>query len=237
MTRPLAPVGPVAVVSTHLDDAILSVGAAIAAWTRHGIPVRVVTVLAGDPGSTAPAGPWDRTSGFETEGEAARVRRDEDRSACSAVGAEPSWLPHKDMQYGRDVGDEQIWEQVMEAVDDAVTVLSPGFPLQHPDHAWLGSLALTRREPSWRFGLYVEQPYAMGSGRPRDHDGRLGFDPTFSGVPAGIRARRAKRRALLAYRSQHEQLAEVVSGTWSDLQHRIDALERDRGGEGIAWVD
>jgi LmbE family N-acetylglucosaminyl deacetylase len=236
MTR-TAPAGPVAILSPHLDDGILSLGAAVAGWRRLGIPVRMITVLAGDPDSIAPAGPWDRTSGFETEGAAARERREEDRAACAAVGAEPVWLTYADAQYERGGGDDRIWAELLEAVGDAPTVLSPGFPLQHADHAWLGLLALARRDPAWRFGLYVEQPYAIGSGRPRDHDGRLGSDPTFTWVPAGIRARRAKRRALLAYRSQHEQLAQVVSGTWAELQRRMASLERDRGGEGVAWVE
>lgn len=235
MTR-TEPAGPVAILSPHLDDGVLSLGAAVAGWTRRGMHVRIVTVLAGDPDSNAPAGSWDRTSGFATEGEAARLRRDEDRAACGLVGAEPVWLPYADAQYGRGAGDDQIWAEVLDAVGDAPTVLSPGFPLQHPDHAWLGLLALERRDHAWRFGLYAEQPYAIGSGRPRDHDGRLGFEPSFTWMPSGIRARRAKRRAMLAYRSQHEQLAEVVSGTWSDLQRRIESMERDRGGEGIAWV-
>ena len=235
MTR-TAPEGPVAILSPHLDDGVLSLGATVAGWTRRGIPVRIVTVLAGDPDSNAPAGSWDRTSGFSTEGEAARVRREEDRAACDLLGAEPVWLPYADAQYGRGAGDDRIWAELVDAVGDARTVLSPGFPLQHADHAWLGLLALERRDPAWRFGLYVEQPYAIGSGRPRDHDGRLGFEPAFTWVSSGIRARRSKRRAMLAYRSQHEQLAEVVSGTWSDLQRRIGSIERDRGGEGIAWV-
>jgi LmbE family N-acetylglucosaminyl deacetylase len=235
MTR-AAPAGPIAILSPHLDDGVLSLGAAIDDWARRGIRVRMVTVLAGDPESNAPAGTWDLTSGFATEGEAARQRREEDRAACTLVGAEPVWLPYGDAQYGRGGDDDRIWAELLEAVGDAPTVLSPGFPLQHPDHAWLGMLALARRDPAWRFGLYVEQPYAIGSGRPRDHDGRLGFDPSFGSVRSGIRARRAKRRAMLTYRSQHEQLAQVVSGTWSDLQQRIASLERDRGGEGIAWV-
>lgn len=230
------PAGPIALLSPHLDDGILSLGAVVADWTRRGTPVRIVTVLAGDPGSMAPAGPWDRTSGFTTEGEAARLRREEDRAACGLVGAEPVWLSYGDAQYGRAAGDDRIWAELLDAVGDAPTVLSPGFPLQHADHAWLGTLALERRDPAWRFGLYVEQPYAIGSGRPRDHDGRLGFDPSFTWVPSGIRARRAKRMAMRTYRSQHEQLARVVSGTWSDLEQRMASLERDRGGEGIAWV-
>jgi len=230
------PAGPVAILSPHLDDGLLSLGAAVAGWTRAGIRVCVLTVLAGDPESDEPAGPWDRTSGFETAGEAARARRDEDEAACRAVGAEPTWLPYRDEQYARGGDDDRIWMDVLEAVGDAATVLAPGFPLSHDDHAWLGLLALARRDPAWVFGLYVEQPYAIGSGRPRDLGGRLGVDVAFTPVPAPFRARRAKRRALLAYRSQHGQLGAIFSGTWADVGRRIATMERRRGGEGVAWV-
>ena len=227
----------IVVLSPHLDDALLSLGAAIAGWSRAGAAVRVLTVLAGRPGSDAPAGPWDAASGFATEGAATAARREEDRSASAIVGATPVWLDHADVQYGRETGDDEIWDEVRTAVDDATAVLSPGFPLLHPDHEWLGLLAVSRRDPRWRFGLYVEQPYAIGSGRPRDHRGRIGVDPAFAGVRASWTARRRKRRALREYRSQHAQLAEVVSGNWRDLQRRIDGLERHRGGEGVAWLD
>jgi len=233
----LSPGGGIVVLSPHLDDAVLSLGAAIATWSSSGTQVRVVTALAGRPSSDAPAGPWDAASGFETEGAAAVARREEDRAACAAVGAAPVWLDYADDQYERGAADDEIWSALRERIGEAATVLSPGFPLAHPDHAWLGLLALERRDPAWRFGLYVEQPYAIGSGRPRDHLGRLGIEPVFAGIGAPWRARRAKRRALLAYRSQHGQLAQVVSGSWHDLQRRIDGIERHRGGEGVAWVE
>ena len=226
----------IAVLSPHLDDAILSVGAAIARWTRSGAVVRVVTVLGGDPASSTPAGPGDAASGFAPVGAAARARRAEDVHACRSVGAVPTALDLSDMQYGRGVSDDEAWAAIRAAIGEADTVLAPGFPLSHPDHEWLGLLVVARRDPAWRTGIYVEQPYAIGSGRPRDHGERLGVEPDFAPIPASWRDRRAKRRALLAYRSQHVQLAGVVDGSWRDLQRRISALERRRGGEMVAWL-
>lgn len=52
--------GPLVVLSPHLDDAVLSLGATIARLSRHGRSVRVVTAFANDPTSRAPAGPWGR---------------------------------------------------------------------------------------------------------------------------------------------------------------------------------
>ena len=236
MVLDLKPGDRIVVLSPHLDDAALSLGAAIAAWTRAGAEVRVLTVLAGRAGAGAPAGPWDSASGFGTEGEAATARRHEDRAACAILGARPIWLDYADSQYDRGADDEEIWAAVLAAAEGATVVLAPGFPLLHPDHEWLGLLAVARREPAWRLGVYVEQPYAIGSGRPRDHRDRIGVDLEFAGLRAPWTARRRKRRALLAYRSQHAQLAGVVFGSWRDLQRRIDGLERHRGDEGVAWL-
>jgi len=237
MVLDLRPPGErIAVLSPHLDDGILSLGSTIAAWTHADAEVRVVTVLAGRPDSALPAGPWDAKSGFASEGEAARVRRVEDSQACGFVGAMPVWLDYGDEQYGRGGDDDGIWAAVREAVGDASVVVSPGFPLRHADHRWLALLAWSRRDPSWRFGLFVEQPYAMVAGIPRGHNETLGIEPRFDGARPRWRARRAKRDAVLAYRSQHEQLARFGTGTWRDLQRRIAARERRRGEE-IAWIE
>lgn len=223
------------VLSTHLDDGVFSVGALAATWARDGVRVRILTVLAGDPGSTTPAGRWDAASGFATAGEAARRRREEDRAACAELGVEPVWLDHGDVQYGRG-DDDVIWREVLDAVGGADTVLVPGFPLGHPDHAWLAGLAAGRRPPGWRLGLYVEQPYAVGAGRPRDR-GRLGIDAAWTVEPARLGSRRAKRRAIEAYASQLPQLAAGRGGSWNDLRDEMRRLERRRGGERVAWPD
>jgi LmbE family N-acetylglucosaminyl deacetylase len=159
----------VIVLSPHLDDAVLSLGAAIASTARAGGDVRVVTVLGADPESPAPAGPWDSACGFATEGEAARARRDEDREACALVGAHPVWLPFKDEEYGRDIEEDQVWESLAHQSSTAEAVLVPGFPLAHADHAWLTELVLRRPLPCEQTAFYVEQPYAswriLGRGR------------------------------------------------------------------------
>jgi LmbE family N-acetylglucosaminyl deacetylase len=100
--------GQLVVVSPHLDDAVLSLGAAIASWTRLGRAVTVLTVLACDPSSPARAGGWDRRAGFATEGEAARVRREEDEEACTLLGAAPRWLPFGSSDYERHGADDEI---------------------------------------------------------------------------------------------------------------------------------
>ncbi|CAN5175422.1 hypothetical protein BH20ACT9_BH20ACT9_14190 [soil metagenome] len=161
-----------AVLSPHLDDGVLSLGGTLARWANDGAAVRLVTVLANDPGSVAPAGPWDTACGFTTSGEATRARRLEDSGACAVLGAEPVWLPFGDEQYGRGADDDAIWAGVRAAIDGAGTVLLPGFPLTNPDHEWLTSLVLDRADGSPRLGLYREQPYAVSHLMGRRRHGR-----------------------------------------------------------------
>jgi LmbE family N-acetylglucosaminyl deacetylase len=182
--------GPIAVVSPHSDDAVLSLGAAIASWVRAGRSVEVVTVLALDLDSDAPAGGWDRRAGYATEGEAARARRAEDRAACALLGARPSWLSFGSSDYERHGHDQDVAEAVRAAVSEATAVLVPGSPLTHPDHGWLHRL-LAERLPADVVGLYAEQPYTL-------RDGSTPFTP----VIVSPRDRLAKWRAVRAYRSQ-----------------------------------
>jgi LmbE family N-acetylglucosaminyl deacetylase len=159
----------IVVLSPHLDDAALSLGGAIAGASRSGASVEVVTVFANDPDSTAPPGPWDAVCGFRTAGEAARLRREEDRRACELLGATPRWLPFADVEYEQDVDDDDLWQAVADVVRGTETVLIPGFPLAAPDHLRLTHLLLSRPLPAVQVGLFVEQPYAtwrlIGRGR------------------------------------------------------------------------
>jgi LmbE family N-acetylglucosaminyl deacetylase len=228
------------VVSPHLDDAVLSLGGTIARTARRAGSVEVLTVFGCDPDSEAPAGGWDRRGGFRTEGEAARGRRDEDRRACAVLGAEPVWLAFGDADYERHGGDAEVREAVASSVAGAAAVVLPGFPLAHPDHAWLTELLLRDRIPCRRLGLYVEQPYAMraAGGRgwsvPPWLEPHLASPASFMREPVGPRDRRAKLTALRQYRSQLPLLGLTRHGRvglYSFLWREMRA-----GGEAVAWV-
>ena len=213
--------GSVTVVSPHLDDAVLSVGAAVSRATRRGVRVKVLTVLAGNPDSTVQAGKWDGDAGFATAGEAARARRAEDERACRIVGARPIWLPFSDDQYTRGGSDSEIRAAVVEAVGED-DVLVPGFPLTNDDHRWLREL-LDGAFPAARFGVYAEQPYAArrnGSQGPPDHWARL---------RASLADQRRKLAACRAYETQLKLLGDPVGA--------IFRYEMSRGGESAAWID
>lgn len=211
--------GDVAVLSPHLDDAVLSLGAAIAGARGE---VTVVTVFAGDPDSTGAAGEWDSRAGFSTAGEAARARREEDALACSDVGARPVWLPFVDHQYPPD-GDEAVWARLVDALGGAETVLVPAFPLIHPDHGRLLELVERNGLPGRRLGRYVEQPYAAAwtDGSPGDG---------WASLAAGLPQRVAKLRACGRYVSQLPLLRN--SGP---VLRKVVAYEVARGGESVSW--
>ena len=219
---------PIVVVSPHLDDAILSIGAFIAGSTSRGADVTVLTVLAGDPESQTLAGPWDSACGFSTAGDASRARREEDRRACALVGARPQWLPFGDEQYGLGADEVEVRAEVKRSLAGAQTVLVPGHPLWHEDHRWLTRLVLGGVREGVRAGCYVELPYALWrlpERRPPIPLGQLDWEA----VASRPRDRLSKARACLAYRSQLPQLSRrpwlsVVRG----------ALRSD--GERVAWL-
>jgi LmbE family N-acetylglucosaminyl deacetylase len=224
--------GDVVVASPHLDDAVFSLGAAIASASDAGARVTILTVMACDPSSSRPASSWDRAAGFRTEGDAAATRREEDAAACRIVGADPVWLPFGDHGYGRGAEDDEVWAAVEPHVTGADSVLAPGRPLAHPDHAWLGRLALARVSSNVRLGLYVEQPYGYHAG-PSTGGPDLGSGSLrWIGLGVDPRHIRSKRRAVRAYRTQVRRLSDRPL-----LVRRVVRAERRAGGERIAWVD
>jgi LmbE family N-acetylglucosaminyl deacetylase len=251
--------GRIVVLSPHLDDAVLSLGASIAYLSRQGTDVDVVTVLAGEPSLHVPAGSFDRSCGFSTAGEAARVRQAEDAEACKIVGARPIWLPFWNGHYSHRpeaAGLPTILESISAVLEEAGLVMLPGFPLLHPEHAWLSELVLEKLHPDVPVCLYVEQPYAMY----RFFGSSLRVESPIRGVTAGLRARRkptieiesplspsfgldvdwrhlnpsrrdwlAKQRSIAAYRSQLPELGRLMKA-------RLIVWEWCWGGEAVGFV-
>jgi LmbE family N-acetylglucosaminyl deacetylase len=210
----------IVVVSPHLDDGVLSLGASMASWVRRGAAVELLTVLGCDPASKAPAGGWDARGGFATEGESALARREEDRQACAVLGASPVWLPYGSGDYELHGAEGDVRDAVVRVLEGADSVLVPGFPLSHPDHAWLAEL-LAGALGRWRVGRYAEQPYTR----------RAGADPAGAGferAPARFDDRIAKWRAIRRYASQLPLLA--MRGSLRRGPHRYAATP-----EWIAW--
>lgn len=222
------PAERIAVVSPHLDDGVLSLGASIAGWTRAGAVVQLLTVFACDPASTTPTGGWDRRGGFATEGESARARREEDRRACAELGATAVWLPFGSVDYERHGDEEDVRRAVAGAVAGNGVVYVPGSPLTHPDHEWLvRTLAAGMLGGASQLALYAEQPYTRRSGRepsvPVWIAEMLGAARRFESAPTSVRDRLAKWRAIRRYRSQLPLLA-------------IRAWDPRRDAFGAEWI-
>jgi LmbE family N-acetylglucosaminyl deacetylase len=220
-----------AVLSPHLDDGVLSLGAAIAAAVTGGNDVTVLTIFAGDPRSAEPAGDWDRRAGFPTAREAVERRREEDRRACEFLGARAAWLPFGDEQYAGERDEDEIWSRVAEAIDAVDAVLVPGRPLIHPDHLWIARLASGRDLRPKKVGFYAELPYDLWANAEKRRNtlrSRPETPRSWVAPRASLRMRLAKWKACGAYTSQLRWLGQGLTFRRALLRSRI-------GGERVAW--
>jgi LmbE family N-acetylglucosaminyl deacetylase len=233
----------VVVVSPHLDDAVMSLGATIAQAVAAGAQLEILTVFAYKPLSQAPAGPWDTLCGYATEGQAADSRRAEDRQACSVLGAEPHWMSFGAEPYERGGTEDEIWSAVQSATRGADLVLIPGYPLEHPDHAQLSQLLLRRGLTCRKIALYAEQPYAFD--RRKTPPGAvslpalepvLGKPPVWTRLRTSRAHRRIKLQAVRAYRSQLRHLGLGESGLGFFRLRYLLWHEAAHGGEAVAWL-
>lgn len=252
--------GRILVISPHLDDAILSLGATIARAVDNGARVDVLTVFACNTQSSAPADDWDRRAGFGTEGDAARRRREEDRAACAILGATPRWLDYGAQPYDRGAGLEEIVSVITPSAAAVGTVLIPGFPLAHSDHAALSRGLLRSGVHARNVGLYAEQPYTFdrrlgldgplvfgtdsrgpagsqmaappGTGNPQALPDSLPWERS----PASREQRRRKFEAVKQYRSQLRLLGLRQTGRGHLRLRMMLWNEARQGGEAIAWL-
>lgn len=234
--------GGVAVVSPHLDDAVLSLGASIRAATRRGVRVDVLTVFSGDPESTTAADKHNRQAGFRTAGDAACARRAEDERACRLIGAQALWLPFADDANESPADDDDVATELALRLGVYDAVLLPGFPLRHRDHQRVSRVALRVLEPGSIVGWYVEQPYASwralsrrrlaGRTAPAASLAEIGFqhsaEASWHAMSCAPSDWAAKMAAAGAYRSQLPVLRRAPRA-------RILVYELLRGGERVLW--
>ncbi len=202
------------VVSPHLDDAVLSLGATLAHHRRTGGEVTVLTVFAGDPSSTRPAGAWERRAGFVTAGASSAVRRREDIAACQVLDVTPVHLDEWGEQHPGGRNEEGIADALHELARRHDEVLLPGYPLWHSDHEFVTRLAMDRLQESIGLRLYAEEPYAAWTrrGTPRSpQTARLHASSTWDALPVARRDHVSKIRAAGQYGTQLELLATSAS--------------------------
>ena len=191
------------VISSHLDDAVLSAGQLIA-----GRPDTVVaTVFAGSPSRPSPLTTYDQNCGFTSAQQAVTRRRREDRVALGLLGATHVHLDFLDHQYGEPADEKVIAARLGEVVaeHDAWALLGP-LGLAHPDHhtvrrAYAG---LVRGCPDLEAWVYedlparVLWPEQVGEGLAWWRG--MGWEPTLGFFGTGPLEQ--KEEAVAAYRSQ-----------------------------------
>jgi len=212
------------IVSTHFDDAALSLAHLLA---TAGPLATVVTVCGGPPPEGLPVSGWDAGCGFESGPAAARARATEDRAACAVTGASPRPLDHPDSPYAP-MPDPAIVRAEIEPLLTPGCVLWLPAGIGNPDHAhvrdalWLIALALPEEEVR----VYVDLPYAAELDLPGAREERL-TDAAFA-------------RKLEAVRCHASQMP-ALQRTWPDLLERDGPLARERTfgqlalAEGATW--
>ena len=156
------PVGPLVVISPHLDDAVLSCGHLLNAHPS----TTVVTVLAGAPDVTH-EGYNSRSTGKTYAPDAVGLRRDEDRSAMESLGAIPVWLDLLDADYEKYRPTTDYVEVIKEALSqalhesDAKSVVAP-LGLIHVDHLAVSEACISlAAESPLTWYLYMDLPYGL----------------------------------------------------------------------------
>lgn len=216
------------VLSPHLDDGVLSLGAFIATSVEAGAEVRILTIFGGDPESKVAAGRWDGRAGFASAADATEKRRAEDHKACAVLGAHHEWLPYLDKDYGPPPTDDAVWGQLAHHVDGADFVFVPGRPLIHPDHAWV-SQTLTDRTDAAKLVFYAELPYDAWPKKRRNEEriADVAATRTWTSPRASLGVRVRKWRATGAYVTQLPWLAR--------RGYRLAVLKSRFGRERLAW--
>ena len=164
-------------ISPHLDDAVFSAGGTLAQLAGEGWRVVVATVFTAsvpNPRGFALACQLDK--GLSADVDYMALRRNEDASACAAIGAEPYWLsfaeaPHRGYHSAKDLfsglrHDDPILDIIRPALSKLILALAPDRILSpqaigaHVDHIALHEALRSCNQPRW---LWTDFPYEIRS--------------------------------------------------------------------------
>jgi LmbE family N-acetylglucosaminyl deacetylase len=155
---------PIAVLSPHPDDAVLSCWHAL---TGAG-ELTVINVFAGVPDAARPVSWWDRLTGAADSAERMRTRLVEDRRALALAGREALNLRLFDDQY-RDGPQslDEVASELRRHLAAQAAVLAPAGIGAHPDHLLVRTAAISLRDNGHAVALYADLPHAIRHGWPR----------------------------------------------------------------------
>jgi LmbE family N-acetylglucosaminyl deacetylase len=154
--------GPVAVVSPHLDDAVLG------AWTvlARDVDVDVVNVFSGrpEPGFVTR---YDRLIRGEESAAMFEERLREDREALSLQGRSPRGLGFLERQYRDGAVDRAaLARELARAIHGCSELFLPAGIGGHEDHLAVRDVGLGLANGGLPITLYAEIPYAIHKGWP-----------------------------------------------------------------------
>jgi LmbE family N-acetylglucosaminyl deacetylase len=230
--------------SSHLDDVVLSCGGQIAARTRRGESVLVVTVVAGDAEGELTPLARQMNAAWKLDGSFA-ARRGEDSRACALLGADCRHEAGLDAMYRRhpkthepfyatlqdvlgpvhpDDSADSIWTDFLKRLPAAKDVIAPLGAGGHVDHR------LVRRAAETVYGralaYYEDYPYANKLLALR----KVVWPPwrwRACILPLAPEDVRARCDATAAYASQIDM---IFAGAWQ-LEPKITRYVRRVGGE------
>jgi LmbE family N-acetylglucosaminyl deacetylase len=152
----------IAILSPHLDDAVLS------CWSVLTGPEEVVVlnVFTGAPAVGSGARPWDLLTGAEDSAERMCERLEEDRTALALAGREALGLGLLEVQYRNHGEPPDLVAALDSALPSGCAVFAPAALGAHRDHALVRDAALAFRRDGTPVTLYADLPHAIGRGWP-----------------------------------------------------------------------
>lgn len=202
---------PLLVVSTHLDDAVLSCAQALAAHPGS----TVLTVMTAQAGALAGRTPWDVACGFGPGDDVMRVRIREDLRALSLLGARPRHLGEVEGQYGVPLRPSVVDDVLAVAKELAAPDVLVPLGVDHVDHRALADALFERLDetPGVRWIAYDDLPYREQF--PDVHRARLEElrDRGLTLEPIVLRGDPSPARKLAAVRSYRTQCRPL----WRDV--------------------
>jgi LmbE family N-acetylglucosaminyl deacetylase len=156
-----------AILSPHLDDAVLSCWHALTSMGE----VAVINMFAAIPARDHPLSWWDRVTGATDSAARMRERLAEDQRALALAGRRAVNLEFLDDQYrGAHQPLDQIVAELRCILAPTAVLLAPAGIGGHPDHLLVRAAALTLRENGFAVALYAELPHAIRNGWPQHID-------------------------------------------------------------------
>jgi GlcNAc-PI de-N-acetylase len=204
------------IVSTHLDDAVMSCWSLIDGATD----VTVVTVFTGgpDPGFL---GAWDSDSGAADSATRMEQRRAEDRAALAVAGCAYVHLGLLEVEYG---GGACPPDAIADVLADADVVYAPaGIGLRHvnKEHGRVRDAVLSLHPDAV---LYADQPYC-GFGTEATLPANIAAGRVADVVALSPEQRERKARAIRCYTGELQKLERPESfGPFADsgnLAHEV----------------